>query len=466
MNKNLRLFILILNDIFLILLSICLALIIRSLKFPTFDAWSQPLFIAVILYLGLFFTFKIDQEYFKYFNFQSLKKYFYVAILYSSIFIFLLFFFKFYATPRSLGILQPPIFFTLLIISRYLAKEFLKSSQITSHQESLIILGNSTSFHRILSDQGEYFSSYILINPTDPSSRSFQGKKIYSLSQFKQLTNTIPKALFVLDQTFLKDLDRKIIIELLEKNYRFLSFNLEEDKIRYQSLDYHDYLFPQLDFSLNDNFYENKTVLITGAGGSVGTALTFELLKIKKIKLILVDYSEYNIFKLQQLIKDQNNYQIFLLNVLDKEKMENLVKSETIDIVIHASAYKHVNILQRQEYEAIENNYLTTKILCDSSINHKVKNFLFISTDKAVRPTSIMGISKRIAEIYLQNKIQQTHDTQISIVRFGNVLDSSGSALPIFLDQIQKKTTRDCHQSKSRKIFHVHFSSCQTRIGV
>ena len=121
--------------------------------------------------------------------------------------------------------------------------------------------------------------------------------------------------------------------------------------------------------------------------------------------------------------------------------------------MIHAAAYKHVNILQNQKYEAIENNYLSTKILCDLSIDNKVKNFLFISTDKAVRPTSIMGVSKRLAEIYLQNKAHNNKNTKVSIVRFGNVLDSSGSVIPIFLDQIQKKSSVTVTDRKVERYF-------------
>jgi len=163
MNKNLRLIILIFNDISLIFVSTYLALIIRSETLPVFDAWSQPFVISIIIYSLLFYLFKLDREYFKYFNFLSLKKYFYLFFIYTFALITLLFFFQFYATPRTLGVIQPSIFFVLLIASRYLAKEFIKNINIKQNTESLIILGDVSSFDRILNDQGSHFTSHILV---------------------------------------------------------------------------------------------------------------------------------------------------------------------------------------------------------------------------------------------------------------------------------------------------------------
>ena len=171
----------------------------------------------------------------------------------------------------------------------------------------------------------------------------------------------------------------------------------------------------------------------------MGGALTYELAQIQNTQLILIDHSEFNLFKLYKILENHDNYQIFLINVLDKNKLSKLFDEYSIDIIIHAAAYKHVRILQNQEYEALENNYLSTKTIYELSLKHQNTNFLFISTDKAVRPTSVMGVSKRIAEIYLQQMSSINPLPKTTIIRFGNVLDSSGSALPIFLEQIQKK---------------------------
>ena len=441
MNKNFRLIILIFNDICLIFVSTYFALILRSEKLPVFDAWSQPFVISIIIYSLLFYLFKLDREYFKYFNFLSLKKYFYLFFIYTLTLITLLFFFQFYATPRTLGVIQPPIFFVLLITSRYLAKEFIKNTNIKHNTESLIILGDVSSFDRILNDQGYYFTSHILVNLnlSKSSKRSFQGKRIYSSIEFETLIPIIPKALIIIDEIHLDHSSKNMIQNLLDKNYRFLSFNCKENKIKYNPLDYHRFLFDEYDFQINKEFYQNKTILITGAGGSVGGALTYELAQIQNTQLILIDHSEFNLFKLYKILENHDNYQIFLINVLDKNKLSKLFDEYSIDIIIHAAAYKHVRILQNQEYEALENNYLSTKTIYELSLKHQNTNFLFISTDKAVRPTSVMGVSKRIAEIYLQQMSSINPLPKTTIIRFGNVLDSSGSALPIFLEQIQKK---------------------------
>lgn len=441
MNKNLRLIILISNDICLIFVSTYLALIFRSEKLPVFDAWSQPLVISIIIYVLLFYFFKLDREYFKYFNFLSLKKYFYLFFIYTLTLIALLFFFQFYATPRTIGVIQPPIFFVLLISSRYLAKEFIKNINIKQNTESLIILGDVSSFDRILNDQGSFFTSHILVNLnlSKSSKRTFQGKRIYSSIEFETLIPMISKALIIIDEIYLDNSYVKMIKNLLVKKFRFLSFNSKENKIKYNPLDYHQFLFDEYDFQINKEFYQNKTILITGAGGSVGRALTYELAQIQNTQLILIDHSEFNLFKLNQLLANHYNYQILLINVLDKNKLAKLFDAYSIDIVIHAAAYKHVHILQNQEYEAVENNYLSTKIIYELCLKYQITNFLFISTDKAVRPTSVMGVSKRIAEIYLQQMSSINPLLKTTIIRFGNVLDSSGSALPIFLEQIQKK---------------------------
>ena len=441
MNKNLRLIILIFNDICLIFVSTYLALILRSEKLPVFDAWSQPFVISIIIYSLLFYLFKLDREYFKYFNFLSLKKYFYLFFIYTLTLIALLFFFQFYATPRTLGLIQPPIFFVLLITSRYLAKEFIKNINIKQNTESLIILGDVSSFDRILNDQGSFFTSHILVNLnlSKSSKRTFQGKRIYSSIEFETLIPMISKALIIIDEIYMDCSSVNSIKNLLDKNYRFLSFSSKENKIKYNPLDYHQFLFDEYDFQINKEFYQNKTILITGAGGSVGGALTYELAQIQNTQLILIDHSEFNLFKLYKILNNHDNYQILLINVLDKNKLAKLFDEYSIDIVIHAAAYKHVRILQNQEYEAVENNYLSTKIIYELCLKYQITNFLFISTDKAVRPTSVMGVSKRIAEIYLQQMSSINPLLKTTIIRFGNVLDSSGSALPIFLDQIQKK---------------------------
>ena len=168
--------------------------------------------------------------------------------------------------------------------------------------------------------------------------------------------------------------------------------------------------------------------------------------------------AELNLFNVQKQIRlisnnnnNNNNINYHLINILDDQKISKVFLDNRIDIVIHAAAYKHVELLENQPEIAFENNYYSTKCLYDISKKNEVSNFLFISTDKAVRPTSIMGVTKRLAELYcLGEKIEKT---KVSIVRFGNVIDSSGSVLPIFIDQILKNIPVTVTHKKVNRFF-------------
>ena len=181
-------------------------------------------------------------------------------------------------------------------------------------------------------------------------------------------------------------------------------------------------------------FIKNKTVLITGAGGSIGSELARQCVKFGAKKLILLDNSEYNLYKIEQELQNYNIVPV-MQDVAKKALLEKTFKEYNIDIVLHAAAYKHVPLVEENIEEAIINNILGTKNVIDLSIENRVKKFVLISTDKAVRPTNVMGTTKRVCELYAQNVEPQ--ETEIVGVRFGNVLGSSGSVIPKFKEQIQ-----------------------------
>ena len=438
MNKNLRLAILLTNDLALCVSTIILSLIIRSDKWPRWEAWSKPAVIAVILYLFIFSIFKYQNYFFRYFNSKSLKSYFISFGYYMVAFTALLFFFKFPATPRSIGLIQPFVFFTFLIFSRYVAREYLQRKNRNKLENTLIIVGDVDSIYKLLENIGENFSSYHLLSSKQSQlGRLILGKKIQPISELSKIISNNPQGLMIIGQSEMKDVEI-YWNELLKCNLRFSKFINSDDTFTLYPVDYHPVIFKEHKFDSNIEFYRNKCVMITGAGGSIGSEISKELSKISNIKLILVDNNELNLFNVHKeiKIKKNNNITFHLLNILDTKKMTRLFDENKIDIVIHAAAYKHVGLLEDQPLTAIENNYLSTKVLYDHSKSYKVSNFLLISTDKAVRPTSLMGVSKRLAELYcLINKCEKT---SLSIVRFGNVINSSGSVLTIFIDQIEK----------------------------
>jgi len=190
-----------------------------------------------------------------------------------------------------------------------------------------------------------------------------------------------------------------------------------------------------LDKSAIAEFINKKTVLVTGAGGSIGSEIVRQCVEFEAGKILLLDHSEFNLYSLlEELESDRVKLLPIMLSVLDAS-LEKVFIEHDIDIVIHAAAYKHVPLVEDNIKAAIKNNVLGTKNCIDLAIKYGVKKFVLISTDKAVRPTNVMGTTKRICELYAQNV--KSENTEIVAVRFGNVLGSSGSVIPKFKKQIE-----------------------------
>ncbi|MFD0836274.1 UDP-N-acetylglucosamine 4,6-dehydratase [Mariniflexile aquimaris] len=184
--------------------------------------------------------------------------------------------------------------------------------------------------------------------------------------------------------------------------------------------------------------FKNETILITGAAGSIGSELARQLLNSQFSKLILIDIAESPLYNLMKAFEHENipNIEFLLLNITDKASVEHLFETYKPTIVLHAAAYKHVPLMEAHPYEAVKTNIMATTFLADCAIKHGVKKFIFISTDKAVDPISVMGCSKRIAENYLLSLSKET-STKFLIARFGNIMGSNGSVLPLFIKQIE-----------------------------
>ncbi|GMN08298.1 nucleoside-diphosphate sugar epimerase/dehydratase [Croceitalea sp. MTPC5] len=182
----------------------------------------------------------------------------------------------------------------------------------------------------------------------------------------------------------------------------------------------------------------NKTVLVTGGAGSIGSELVRQICNFKYKTLIIIDQAESALYDLQQELKQKgfHNFIPIVGDVRDKKRMNILFEEYKPNMVFHAAAYKHVPLMEQNSYEAIRINIVGTKNIADLSTEHEVDKFVLVSTDKAVNPTNIMGASKRIAEIYV-SCLQQHSATRYIITRFGNVLGSNGSVIPLFRRQIE-----------------------------
>jgi FlaA1/EpsC-like NDP-sugar epimerase len=185
----------------------------------------------------------------------------------------------------------------------------------------------------------------------------------------------------------------------------------------------------------------NKVVMVTGAGGSIGSELCRQILSIGPTKLLLIEQSEFALYTIHQELEERLSGRDIVLvpllaSVQDSDRMCEIMSTWNPDTVYHAAAYKHVPLVEHNPAEGIKNNVFGSLRTAQAAAENGVTDFVLISTDKAVRPTNIMGASKRLAEMVLQGLAANTSGTKFTIVRFGNVLDSSGSVVPKFRQQI------------------------------
>lgn len=190
--------------------------------------------------------------------------------------------------------------------------------------------------------------------------------------------------------------------------------------------------------------YEDRCVMITGAGGSIGSELARQVLRCRPRKLVLVDVSEHALYLIDRELADMGVDSIgcdivpVLGSVTDAALMRQVFESHDVDTVLHAAAYKHVPLVERNRLSGLRNNVIGTSVLAKAAIGARVGTFILVSTDKAVQPKSVMGASKRFAELIVQDSATRSADTRFGIVRFGNVLGSSGSVVPLFQEQINR----------------------------
>lgn len=231
-----------------------------------------------------------------------------------------------------------------------------------------------------------------------------------------------------------------------------------------------------LDKKQIEQFIKNNIVLITGAAGSIGSELSRQVAKFQPSLLILLDQDETGIFHIAGEIKnkfDDVKIQPLVVDIQDSEKIQDIFRRFVPKIVFHAAAYKHVPLMEAQPDEAIKNNIFGTKVLIDASVSNNVGSFIFISTDKAVNPTSVMGATKRISEMLCQaynsrsqsdrvssTESGQKNSTKFISVRFGNVLNSRGSVIPIFKKQIRTGGPVEVTHPEMKRYFMLTREAC------
>jgi FlaA1/EpsC-like NDP-sugar epimerase len=230
-------------------------------------------------------------------------------------------------------------------------------------------------------------------------------------------------------------------------------------KIRIEELLERDVI--QLDNKKVAASLQGHTVLVTGAAGSIGSEIVRQVLKHEPENVICVDRSENGLFQLENSLKSsKGKYSVVIGDITDRDKMKNVFETYLPDVCFHAAAYKHVPMMESHVTEAVKNNVFGTKIVSDLAVQYGCKRFVMISTDKAVNPTSVMGASKRLAEIYTQSK-NKVGITKFITTRFGNVLGSNGSVIPIFRKQIENGEPLTITHPEVTRFFMTIKEACQ-----
>jgi FlaA1/EpsC-like NDP-sugar epimerase len=188
--------------------------------------------------------------------------------------------------------------------------------------------------------------------------------------------------------------------------------------------------------------FSGRVILVTGAAGSIGSEISNQLVKCGPLKLLLLDQAESPLHDLYhdllERYKSLRNVEVIICDVTNKTSVDEVFRKHRPEVVFHAAAYKHVPLMESMPFEAVGTNVIGTKLLADLSVKYGAKKFVLISTDKAVNPTNIMGATKRAAEMYVQSLSAESEQTEFITTRFGNVLGSNGSVIPLFRKQIQK----------------------------
>lgn len=462
MSRSVKHQILRIIDIILYFLSIYFAFILRFSYSEFREYLEQFLWQIIILIIIKVVIFNIQGIYRPVLRYAGIE-FLYPATLsvfYSSGALIILAYFEgSWALPRTVLIIDSLLTLLFIISSRLLIRNITfnlikRASLTTQKRENIIIYGAGSAGRQLASallDDNNYSVIAFVDDDIDLQNHLVSGYKVYSPKDLPQLIKikSIDTILFAIPS--LKTNRKKEIIEQLQtlsvtvktipSLVEIVSGKVSINNIR--KIDIIDLLGreevlpdPKL---LSKNITE-KSVLVTGAGGSIGSQLCRQIAILNPRCLILYELNEFSLYNIDLELTE--NYPdiikfAYLGNVTDEIFLESILKKHQVDTVYHAAAYKHVPLVESNPSQGVYNNIAGTLVTARSAINAGVRNFVLISTDKAVRPTNVMGASKRVAELVIQAlAMESNHHTCFSMVRFGNVLDSSGSVVPLFRKQI------------------------------
>jgi FlaA1/EpsC-like NDP-sugar epimerase len=358
--------------------------------------------------------------------------------------------------PRSIGVLQPILLFLTISATRLSIKLlFLTNFKISRNKTNVLIYGAGSAGRQLLTSLESNLEMKVVGFLDDNS--QFHGQKIlgqtvYDLSNIEKLIKkniglillALPSITRKKRNQIINNLNKyKITVKTLPSVQDIVEGKVSISDIKDLSIEdllNREQVKPNLEL-LSKNIY-SKVVMVTGAGGSIGSEISRQIIKLKPKKIFLIELSEFALYKISEDLKNLNqNIKVIplLINIQNKSKIEEVFKTFKIDTVYHAAAYKHVSLVEENICESVKNNVFGTFILTQAALKYNVSNFVLISSDKAVRSTNVMGATKRLAEICVQSLYDnQNQQSKFAIVRFGNVLESSGSVIPRFKKQIKE----------------------------
>jgi UDP-N-acetylglucosamine 4,6-dehydratase len=399
--------------------------------------------ILIILKISVFVYFRLYRTAWRFFSLYEIKKILIAHVIVYFLFTIIFLIFEQNMTPLARSIIIIDFLLSLIFISLLrLSKRIILESSKNNKYKNTLIIGANSSINSLLHDRKNLqytpvaiidgnkllVGTYILnlkVYGFEDLEKVIKGRSIESVIISKDYSQ---KRLVDIYETLskLEITDIKVVNTLSNNNNKELKDIGVEDLLARHPKD--------LDKQKIENFIKNKVVLITGAGGSIGSEISRQCAFFGAKQLILLDHSEFNLYQISEELKDVNIVSV-MQTVRKTEFLESTFGKYKPQIVIHAAAYKHVPLVEENILEGISNNIVGTKNCIDLAIKYEVEKFVLISTDKAVRPTNVMGTTKRICELYAQNV--KPNKTEIVSVRFGNVLGSSGSVIPKFKEQIE-----------------------------
>lgn len=465
LKQNTPRWIIFMIDILICIFSVILAYLLRfNFHIPENELQLLPSVILTILIVRIL-SFILTKTYSGIVRYTSTKdsvRIFLVVTAGSAVFVLLNLITYFFLTglnqiPYSIIIIDYLVTVFVMNAFRIIVKiAYMEMQNPSRSKTSVIIFGAGQSgiiTKRTLDrDAGTKYKVLAFIDDdSNKTGKTLEGVPIYSLDRLENLLETKTIAHVIISVRNLSSIRKKEISELcLQYNTKVLAvppverwINGELSFKQIKKIKIEDLLGREvikLDEKEISKQLRSKTILVTGAAGSIGSEIVRQIIPFSPNKIILLDQAETPSYHLElELIEKyrQASFEVVMGDIRNRERMKRLFDYFRPQIVYHAAAYKHVPMMENNPSEAVLTNIEGSKILADLSLEYGVEKFVMISTDKAVRPTSVMGASKRVAEIYVQS-LNKLDKTKFITTRFGNVLGSSGSVIPLFKEQIEK----------------------------